>query len=54
MKKNILYAISILALTVGSSSCKQSFLELEPKTGQVEANYYKNGRSGFPCRDCCL
>lgn len=41
MKKNIIYASSILALTLGSISCSDSFLELEPKTGQVEANYYK-------------
>jgi len=41
MKKNILYVTSILALTFGSMSCSESFLELEPKTGQVEANYYK-------------
>lgn len=41
MKKRIIYFTSILALTFGSISCSQSFLELEPKTGQVEANYYK-------------
>ena len=41
MKKNIIYVTSILALLFGSISCSDSFLELEPKTGQVEANYYK-------------
>ncbi|WP_423129686.1 RagB/SusD family nutrient uptake outer membrane protein [Gaoshiqia sp. Z1-71] len=41
MKRNLLYISSILALTFGSISCSDSFLELEPKTGQVEANYYK-------------
>jgi hypothetical protein len=41
MKKKLIYITSILALTFGSISCSDSFLELEPKTGQVEANYYK-------------
>ncbi len=41
MKKKLIYVTSFLALTIGSISCNQSFLELEPKTGQVEANYYK-------------
>lgn len=41
MKKKIIYITSFLALTFGSISCSDSFLELEPKTGQVEANYYK-------------
>ena len=41
MKKKIIYATAFLALTFGSISCSDSFLELEPKTGQVEANYYK-------------
>lgn len=47
MKKNIIYAISFLALAFGSSSCSKSFLELEPKTGQVEANYYKTEDQAF-------
>jgi hypothetical protein len=47
MKKNILYTITILALVFGSISCSDSFLELEPKTGQVEANYYKNEEQAF-------
>jgi hypothetical protein len=41
MKKNILYAGILLALNLGVTSCSQEFLELEPKTGQTEANYYK-------------
>ncbi|MBL7968621.1 MAG: RagB/SusD family nutrient uptake outer membrane protein [Prolixibacteraceae bacterium] len=41
MKKRIIYVTSFLALAFGSISCSDSFLELEPKTGQVEANYYK-------------
>lgn len=41
MKNNIIYVITFLAFVFGSTSCSESFLELEPKTGQVEANYYK-------------
>ncbi len=41
MKKKLLYVTSVLALAFGTFSCSESFLELEPKTGQVEANYYK-------------
>ncbi len=47
MKKNLLYVTSFLALTFGSISCSDSFLELEPKTGQVEANYYKTEDQAF-------
>lgn len=47
MKKNIIYISSFLALTLGSISCSDSFLELEPKTGQVEANYYKTEDQAF-------
>ena len=42
MKKSILYSLSILALMLAGYSCTQDFLELEPKTGLTEANYYKN------------
>ena len=42
MKKNLIYVIPFLALALGNTSCSKSFLELEPKTGQVEANYYKS------------
>ena len=42
MKNRQFYFTSLLAFTLGVTSCSQSFLELEPKTGQVEANYYKN------------
>jgi hypothetical protein len=41
MKRNLLYAATLVALGLAGSSCSKSFLELEPKTGQVEANYYK-------------
>ena len=47
MKKRILYVASFLALTIGTTSCSQSFLELEPKTGQAEANYYKTENDAF-------
>ncbi|WP_163710911.1 RagB/SusD family nutrient uptake outer membrane protein [Mangrovibacterium lignilyticum] len=47
MKKNIIYAASLLALTFGNISCSESFLELEPKTGQAEANYYKTEEQAF-------
>lgn len=47
MKKNIIYVTSFLALALGSISCSKSFLELEPKTGQVEANYYKTEDQAF-------
>jgi hypothetical protein len=42
MKKSILYGLSFLALMLAGYSCTQDFLELEPKTGLTEANYYKN------------
>jgi len=47
MKKSILYGLFFLALMVAGSSCSQEFLELEPKTGQVEANYYKTEGDAF-------
>lgn len=47
MEKRILYVASFLALTLGTTSCSQSFLELEPKTGQAEANYYKTENEAF-------
>ncbi len=47
MKKSIVYVASFLALTLGASSCSQEFLELEPKTGQLEANYYKSENEAF-------
>ena len=42
MKKSILYGLSFLALMLTGNSCTKGFLELEPKTGLTEANYYKN------------
>jgi starch-binding outer membrane protein, SusD/RagB family len=38
--KNILI-ITIIVLLAGVQACKKDFLELEPKTNQMEANYYK-------------
>ncbi len=40
MKKTV-YIFSVIALMLLQVSCTKDFLELEPKTGQVEANYYK-------------
>ncbi len=42
MKNIKINLLAILALMLGLVSCSDEFLELEPKTGQVEANYYKN------------
>ncbi len=47
MKKSILYGIFFLAVMVAGSSCSKDFLELEPKTGQTEANYYKTEGDAF-------
>ena len=41
MKNKSIYIFSFIALMFIQVSCTQDFLELEPKTGQVEANYYK-------------
>lgn len=47
MKKSILYSVFFLAVIVAGSSCSRDFLELEPKTGQTEANYYKTESDAF-------
>ncbi len=47
MKKSILYGIFFLAVMAAGSSCSKDFLELEPKTGQTEANYYKTEGDAF-------
>lgn len=47
MKKSIIYSIFFLAVMVAGSSCSKEFLELEPKTGQTEANYYKTESDAF-------
>lgn len=47
MKRSILYCIFFLAVMVAGSSCSKEFLELEPKTGQTEANYYKTEGDAF-------
>jgi hypothetical protein len=47
MKRSILYSLFFLALMAAGSSCSKDFLELEPKTGQTEANYYKTEGDAF-------
>jgi hypothetical protein len=47
MKKSIFYSLFLLAVMVAGSSCSKDFLELEPKTGQTEANYYKTESDAF-------
>ncbi len=42
MKNKTIYILSFVALALLQVSCSEEFLELEPKTGQVEANYYQN------------
>jgi len=42
MKNKIVYILSFIVLVIIQVSCTEDFLELEPKTGQVEANYYQN------------
>ncbi len=47
MKNKTLYIFSFIALLLTQLSCSDDFLELEPKTGQVEANYYQNEEQAF-------
>ncbi len=47
MKKRIFKTVSLLAIALATFSCSQEFLELEPKTGQAEANYYKTEGQAF-------
>jgi hypothetical protein len=47
MKKSLLYIVPSLVLMLAGSSCSKDFLELEPKTGQTEANYYKTEAQAF-------
>lgn len=47
MKNKYIYAGLILALIFGFQSCTKDFLELEPKTGQMEANYYTTEQEAF-------
>lgn len=47
MKNKTKYFLSFVALVLLQVSCSQDFLELEPKTGQVEANYYQNEEQAF-------
>ncbi len=47
MKNKSIIILSFIAMIFLQVSCSQDFLELEPKTGQVEANYYKNEEQAF-------
>jgi hypothetical protein len=47
MKRSFLYIVASLVLIFAGSSCSKSFLELEPMTGQTEANYYKTESQAF-------
>lgn len=47
MKNKLKYIFSFIVVVVTLASCSKDFLELEPKTGQVEANYYKNEEQAF-------
>ncbi|HDJ33685.1 MAG TPA: RagB/SusD family nutrient uptake outer membrane protein, partial [Bacteroidetes bacterium] len=46
MKNLIIYSL-LTVLFFAGNSCTKDFLELEPKTGQVEANYYKTEEQAF-------
>lgn len=47
MKNKLIYIFSFIIIASILVSCSDEFLELEPKTGQVEANYYKNEEQAF-------
>lgn len=47
MKNKTIYIFSFIALLFLQVSCSKDFLELQPKTGQVEANYYQNEEQAF-------
>jgi starch-binding outer membrane protein, SusD/RagB family len=47
MKRSILYIAFILVIVYLGTSCSKDFLELEPITGQTEANYYKTEEHAF-------
>uniref|UniRef100_UPI003217D330 RagB/SusD family nutrient uptake outer membrane protein n=1 Tax=uncultured Draconibacterium sp. TaxID=1573823 RepID=UPI003217D330 len=47
MKNKAIYIFSFIALLFIQVSCSEDFLELSPKTGQVEANYYQNEEQAF-------
>lgn len=47
MKIKISNIIILAAFVLGQVACTKDFLELEPKTGQVEANYYKTESDAF-------
>ncbi|MEO6000408.1 MAG: RagB/SusD family nutrient uptake outer membrane protein [Chitinophagaceae bacterium] len=45
--KNIRYITIVLLALQGIPSCKQEFLEADPKATQVETNYYKNPAEAY-------
>jgi len=47
MKNKTIYIFGFIALLFTQLSCSDDFLELSPKTGQVEANYYQNEEQAF-------
>lgn len=48
MKKNYIKYIAIFAVGLQMmTSCKKSFLQVDPKATQVETNYYKNASEAF-------
>lgn len=47
MKNKTINIFGFVALLLVTMSCTQSYLDLEPITGQVEANYYKNEAQAF-------
>lgn len=47
MKKVITHISIIMVLMFSVNSCNEDFLDLEPKTGQAEANYYKTEDQAF-------
>ncbi len=47
MKRSLIYIAVSLAIIIAGNSCSKDFLELEPMTGQTEANYYKTETQAF-------
>lgn len=48
MKKNqIVFAVILLTVLIGNSSCSDEFLELEPKINKLESNSYKTETDAF-------
>jgi len=47
MKKSLIYIVTLTAILFAGNSCSKEFLELEPLTGETEANYYKTEDQAF-------